>query len=561
MKVVTPSFTCYRHCWRCVVIISAVGILTNHVTLVQSQPSTVLCSLLPSVNEVVQILQLDRRPEGGWFRETFRSDISVKVTEEEEDDDITTTTTIINDGTNSTTNDTTTTTIITSDRVMNPLQRSNMTTTTRDAMSSMYYLIEDKLTFHQTKFSGETWSYYLGSHSVTLYELDNSNNFTLPSQVRTIILGRSDMITTTTNTEGEEAQEDEEVTEVVQYTIPADTWYAAKLNAEANTDENGYYALIGTQAGPGFDYVDWIAANASQLVLEFPKARKLIEEIYSSPNVNNDNDDETAADTTTSLPFFSPNTPDASTVRPQPSSCTLPTVQEVVQKYNLVDHPEGGYFVETFRDTETVVDSPQGSRNAMTSIYYMMAYDSHSDFHRLLSDETWNYYFGAPIYLYELIGAELNDNDANATTTTTNQQLRTTILGNNLTAGHVLQYTVKAGTWFGAEIDPSVEDNDFPHYALAGTNVGPGFEYVDWELGVGSDLIEEFPDAASKILELTPSSMDSPTSSPLTDTTSSPPAIPPTSSSPPSPSNYPLFFWLHMVGTSSIIGTLFFILM
>ena len=550
MKVVTPSFTCYRHCWRCVVIISAVGILTNHVTLVQSQPSTVLCSLLPSVNEVVQILQLDRRPEGGWFRETFRSDISVKVTEEEEDDDITTTTTIINDGTNSTTNDTTTTTIITSDRVMNPLQRSNMTTTTRDAMSSMYYLIEDKLTFHQTKFSGETWSYYLGSHSVTLYELDNSNNFTLPSQVRATILGRRDMFNT----------EEEETEEVVQHTIPAGTWYAAKLNVDADdaTDENGYYALLGTQGGPGFDSVDWMVGNASQLVLEYPKARKIIEEIYASND--NDNDETTAADTTTSLPFFSPNTPDAPTVQPQPSSCTLPTVQEVVQKYNLVDHPEGGYFIETFRATDTIVEAPQGLlRTAMTSIYYMMTYDSHSDFHRLLSDETWNYYFGAPIYLYELV--EWNDSTANAT----NQHLRTTILGNNISAGHVLQYTVMAGTWFGAEIDPSVEGNDFPHYALAGTNVGPGFEYVDWELGVASDLIDEYPDATNKILELTPSTMvDSPTFSPSNDnTTLTPPTIPtPSSSTTPSAiSNDQLFFLLHMIGTSSIIGTLFFILM
>ena len=565
----------------------------NIVQLVQSLEASA-CPTIPSIAEVVQTLNLVPREEGGWIRETFRSDIIVKAPyEEEEEADL------IEEDASSGSNSTTgggsnKTDTVTNFRVNNPLVSDTTETTAtnfrdnpvegdtavpatttstnesttsvtstvpRSAMASMYYLINDKLMFQQSKFS-ETWSYYMGSHTVTLYEIFVDDDMEMINRnpatgghTQTTVLGR-----------------DVSNNEVVQHTVIAGTWYAAKLNNYNLSDETAY-ALIGNQAGPAFESADWKSAtNTSDLMMDYPYAANVIDEFLGIGNEDENNynytitteggegdggddgavlpffgDDSDSGGNGNDggvLPFFTPTNFDTTTTRPKSSSCgLLPTENEIVEYYNLSEHPEGGFFAETFRSSTTVEVSPphDGVRDAMTSIYYMMTSNSHSDFHRLLSDETWNYYFGAPIYLYELVNSTTTNKNGN-----NSNNIKTTILGDNITAGHVLQYTVKAGTWFGAEIDPNVADDEYPNYALGGTNVGPGFEYVDWELGVGSELAKEFPSAATKILELTPS--DPPTISP----TVNPPAPTSPTMEDSSTSKQLTSRWLYLMITSSV---------
>lgn len=337
------------------------------------------CRTLPSVDELVDALDLVPRNEGGWIRETWRSGA----------------------------------------RVHPPYGN-------RSALAAIYYVVQDQLNFHLPKFS-ETWSYYFGSDALTIYELDNS----VDGSVRTTILGSNVM-------NGE----------VVQYTIKAGTWYAVQLNANAV----GSYAFIGNQASPSFENEDWDTGNAAELFAEFPEAAGIISQ----------------------LTFVGNST--RPTVNPEAHSCKLPTAEELRDLYGLLQHPEGGYFLETFRSA-TKVKAAQGERDAMTAIYYLMtsAKLGHSDFHRLQSDETWNFYFGETVYLYEL-------------DETVNGNLRTIILGHNITNGEVRQHSFKAGTWFGAEVNPNSASQG--SYAFVGAIVGPGFEFSDWELGVRSDLVD-----------------------------------------------------------------------
>jgi len=79
--------------------------------------------------------------------------------------------------------------------------------------------------------------------------------------------------------------------------------------------------------------------------------------------------------------------------------------------------------------------------------------------------------------------------------------MRRTVLGPDLAAGQTPQYTVQAGTWFGAQVADEASTGD---YALMGLSVGWGFDYQDWELGDRAGLIDMFPLAATKIAELTP---------------------------------------------------------
>ncbi len=56
----------------------------------------------------------------------------------------------------------------------------------------------------------------------------------------------------------------------VQFTVPADTWQAGYLA------DGGRYALYGCTTAPGFRGQDFIAANADELVQQYPQEEALI---------------------------------------------------------------------------------------------------------------------------------------------------------------------------------------------------------------------------------------------------------------------------------------------
>ena len=151
--------------------------------------------------------------------------------------------------------------------------------------------------------------------------------------------------------------------------------------------------------------------------------------------------------------------------------------QLLIKELNLLPHPEGGYFSETYRSKEIIkkenLPAKYGSdRNYLTSIYFLLEDNNFSAFHRLKTDEIWYFHFGNPLML--------NTIDEQGT-------LTQNILGPDFRAGQKFQHTVPAGHWMSASV---LNEEGF---SLIGCSMSPGFDYDDFELGDRKKLIELFP--------------------------------------------------------------------
>ena len=96
-----------------------------------------------------------------------------------------------------------------------------------------------------------------------------------------------------------------------------------------------------------------------------------------------------------------------------------------ISKLSLERHPEGGYFVETYR-SDTILNLPEydGPRHACTAIYYLLVGEQFSSFHEMKSDEIWHFYTGSSMKLHII--------EADGT-------LKEVILGTNIENGETFQ--------------------------------------------------------------------------------------------------------------------------
>ena len=66
-------------------------------------------------------------------------------------------------------------------------------------------------------------------------------------------------------------------------------------------------------------------------------------------------------------------------------------VEKIVASLDLLPHPEGGFYKETYRSQiEESFEGFNGKRNVATGIYYLLEKGDFSAFHRIKSDETWH---------------------------------------------------------------------------------------------------------------------------------------------------------------------------
>jgi predicted cupin superfamily sugar epimerase len=148
---------------------------------------------------------------------------------------------------------------------------------------------------------------------------------------------------------------------------------------------------------------------------------------------------------------------------------------ELIATLGLVEHPEGGYYRETYRSS-AAVETPRGIRSAFTSILFLLTSDSFSAFHRIASDEAWHFYRGDPIAI-EILGGDRSH--------------RRVELG----AGGPWQTVVPAGAAFASHV--------LGDYALVGCDVAPGFDFADFELCDRTALALAYPTHTSLIEGLT----------------------------------------------------------
>ena len=149
----------------------------------------------------------------------------------------------------------------------------------------------------------------------------------------------------------------------------------------------------------------------------------------------------------------------------------------IIEKFNLQKHPEGGYFKETYRSEKVIPEDSlpeqfEGNRNYSTGIYFLLTSDNFSAFHKINQDEMWHFYLGSPLTIHMI---------------SPDGEYSKQVLGINLEADELPQFTVPKEYWFAAEV------NLLESYSFVGCTVSPGFDFKDFELAQQSALTTQFP--------------------------------------------------------------------
>jgi uncharacterized protein len=130
------------------------------------------------------------------------------------------------------------------------------------------------------------------------------------------------------------------------------------------------------------------------------------------------------------------------------------SASEIIRILGMSAHPEGGHYVETFRDP----DGPRGRGHA-TMIYFLLQVGEVSAWHRVDASEFWFWHAGGPLAL------SISEDGLAA---------RAVHLGPDLRAGQSPQAVVPAGAWQAAE--------SLGAWTLVSCVVAPGFVFDTFEL-------------------------------------------------------------------------------
>jgi predicted cupin superfamily sugar epimerase len=154
------------------------------------------------------------------------------------------------------------------------------------------------------------------------------------------------------------------------------------------------------------------------------------------------------------------------------------TSQQLIDKYRLRSHPEGGYYLETYRSKEMIPsdalpDRFKGGRSFSTSIYFLLEGKQFSAFHRIQADELWHFYDGVGLHIYVIYPDGIGD---------------VLKLGDDLANGYSFQHIVPSGSWFASK---PADENGF---SFVGCTVAPGFDFADFELADKRQLIKQYPE-------------------------------------------------------------------
>ena len=119
--------------------------------------------------------------------------------------------------------------------------------------------------------------------------------------------------------------------------------------------------------------------------------------------------------------------------------------EKLIKKLQMIPHPEGGHFKESYRDKN------------ISLIYYLLKKNEKSHWHRLKKNEILHFYDGDPLIIYLSEDGIMVDK----------------IILNN-SENQLSHFVIKSGTWFSMK---SKGD-----YSLIGCTVAPPFDYDDFEL-------------------------------------------------------------------------------
>lgn len=135
-------------------------------------------------------------------------------------------------------------------------------------------------------------------------------------------------------------------------------------------------------------------------------------------------------------------------------------VHELIAALRLQPHPEGGYYREIHRSTLGVrPEDGRSTRSGLTLIYFLLDAAGHSRWHRVASDEVWQFVEGSPLELFRIDGGI--------------GECERTVLG-PMAEGAEPVRVIPAGHWQAARTTG--------RYTLVACAVGPGFDFADFAM-------------------------------------------------------------------------------
>lgn len=163
----------------------------------------------------------------------------------------------------------------------------------------------------------------------------------------------------------------------------------------------------------------------------------------------------------------------------------------LIAHFNMQRIPqEGAWFAVTYTSADELDGGllpPRYAGQAHAAGGAILAVFTTRDFsalHRLRTDEVWHFYSGAPLELLLLYP---------------DGRGRTVTLGTNVLGGELAQFTVPKGVWQGA----APVDGTAGSFSFVGTQLAPGFEPSDFEIGYRDELAQQYPAFAKPIAGLT----------------------------------------------------------
>ncbi|MCJ1284040.1 hypothetical protein MMC26_003371 [Xylographa opegraphella] len=185
----------------------------------------------------------------------------------------------------------------------------------------------------------------------------------------------------------------------------------------------------------------------------------------------------------------------------KPGNVESAYIRNLISKLNLQTHLEGGYFVETDRDTLRVPNpfrtngvnranlpsdgnQDDSSRSASTTIYYLLTPANPTGvFHRNKARTMHTLHKGRGRYV--IIHADQTEHGQES-------RVETFVVGHDVDKGERLQWLVEGGKYKASFLLPDVEGGDQSDGLLISETVVPGFEYQDHDFllaGALHDLV------------------------------------------------------------------------
>jgi predicted cupin superfamily sugar epimerase len=170
----------------------------------------------------------------------------------------------------------------------------------------------------------------------------------------------------------------------------------------------------------------------------------------------------------------------------------MQTAREIIEKLELMPHPEGGYYREIFRSEKSVLpvleklhgeDPLLGEkRSSVTSIFFLLEAGDFSAFHQVKSDEIWHLISGGPLELHVFSNSG---------------EYECHHLAVDHGGGWNPQAVVRAGRLQASRPAPGSP------YCLCSCLVAPGFEFKDFYMPSRAEMLAILPQHRELITELT----------------------------------------------------------